>query len=292
MKQSLVILTALLIPATLFAFTSPGRPTGFVNDFVGVLSSQDKQDIETKLVSLNRTAGAQVAVAIVPTVGADETIETYAAKLFQEWGIGDEDKDRGLLLVVAIDDRRMRIEVGYGLEGSVTDVQSGNIIRNVLTPAFKEGKYAAGISSAVDALSAIIAGSPDVAQYSQDASGQSSNGFGLNPAAIIFVVVIILNALARLLGKTKSWWLGGVIGAVIGTVIGLIWGFVSVGIIATIILTILGLLFDFIVSKRPPGSGDGGFWPMFFGGGHHGGGGGFGGFGGGMSGGGGASGRW
>ncbi len=280
-----------LIPFFVFAYTSPGKPTGFVNDFAHILSAGDIQTLEAKLTTLHQSTSAEVAVVTIQALG-DETIETYSEKLFQEWGIGGKDKDTGLLILVAPNDHQVRIEVGYGLEGAITDLQSGNIIRNVMTPAFRNNDYAGGITGAVDAVTAIITNSPEAEQYSQTTPNSNPTGkFGLTP--LIFLAVIIINALARILGKTKSWWLGGVIGAVIGAIIGLIWGFFYIGIGSIIILTVLGLIFDFFISKHPPGSGGGGFWPIFLGGGRGGSnGGGFGGFGGGMSGGGGASGRW
>lgn len=297
MKKISLILLGILIPVSVFAYTSPGKPTGFVNDFAGILSVQEKQDIEAKLVNLQKGTGFEVSVATVKSLGGD-SIEQYAVKLFEEWGIGVKGKDNGLLILVAPNEHEMKIETGYGTGAVVTDLQSGNIIRTVMIPAFKQGKYGVGISDAVDALTAIITNSPEAAQYSTDSQPKPTNGFGsdFNFNWVIFFVIIALNGLARMLGKTKSWWLGGVIGAVVGMIIGFIFGFFNVGLIAIVILTLLGLLFDYIVSKHPPGSGGrgGGFWPIFLGGGRGGsvGGGGFGGFGGGMSGGGGASGRW
>ncbi len=296
-----LVLVILLAPFFTQAYVSPGRPTGLVNDFANVIPSSARISIESKLQSLQQSTGIQVAVTTVPSLG-DETIDSYAVALFQDWGIGIKGKDNGLLILVAPNDRQARIEVGYGLEGTVTDLQAGNIVNDVMLPAFKTGDYAGGISDAVDALSGIIAKDPTIIAAYSGPSSQSAAQTGdwqKNIFAFFFLGVIILNALARTLGRTKSWWLGGVIGAVIGLIIGFIWGFIYVGIGWIIALTILGLIFDYFVSKHPPGPGGrgGGFWPIiFFGGGRGGfgggGGGGFGGFGGGMSGGGGASGRW
>ena len=302
LAYSSIFILSVFLPIAVFAYTSPGRPTGFVNDFANVISVNERATIETKLQSLEKSTGIQVAVATVPSLG-DETIESYAVALFQDWGIGRKGKDNGLLILVAPVDREARIEIGYGLEGTVTDLQAGNIVDKIMIPAFKTGDYAAGISGAVDAVSGIIAKDPTIiATYSGDqssGSGMQSADWQKNIFAFFFLGVIVLNMLARILGRTKSWWLGGVIGAIIGLIIGFIWGFVYIGIGWIIGLTILGLIFDYFVSKHPPKSGGkgGGFWPIiFFGGrggrGGLGGGGGFGGFGGGMSGGGGASGRW
>jgi uncharacterized protein len=277
------------------AFVSPGKPTGFVSDFAGVLNAADKQSIEAKALALQRETGFQVAVATVPSLG-DDTIEEYAVKLFEAWGIGNAKTDTGLLLLVAPNEHKVKIETGYGAEGAVTDIQAAHIIDEILLPAFKQGNYGAGISGAMDAFGAIITNSPEAAQYSAAYPSGSSNtaGFKFDIRWGFVLIIILINVFAKILGGTKSWWLGGVLGAIAGAIIGFIWGFLYIGIIAIVLLTIVGLLFDFIVSMHPPGSsGRGGFWPIIFGGGSGGSSsGGFGGFGGGSSGGGGASGSW
>lgn len=285
----------MMLPLIAVAYVNPGKPTGFVNDFANIINVEDKQKIEAILKTLEDTTSAQVSVVTIKSLEGD-TVENFAVKLFEEWGIGQKGKDNGLLLLVAPNEREVRIEVGYGLEGDITDLQSGIIIRDILIPAFKENNYSLGIVNAVDILSGIISKSPDALAYIEDHnSGTNTKGSDTNLFGLFFFGIIVLNFLARILGKTKSWWLGGVIGAVIGTIIGLIWGFISIGIISIIVLTILGLIFDYIISKNPPGSDGhrGGLWFLGSGGGRGGfGSGGFGGFGGGMSGGGGASGRW
>ncbi len=292
-----VLLALLSIPSGVFAYTSPGKPTGYLNDFAHVLSAADAQALEGKLKALHAATGDDIVAVTVSSLDGD-TVENYAVNLFQEWGIGNEDKDNGLLILVSTGDHEARIEVGYGLEGTVTDLQSGNIIRNVMIPAFKDGGYAGGIAGGVDAIGEIITGSPDAAQYSTPAGETSSGSIDNNTfGALFFFGFIILNMLIRVLGRTRSWWLGGVLGAGAGVIVGFVWGF-GIGVAAVIILTILGLIFDYIVSRfggpRGPG-GMGGFWPIFLGGkgfGGSNGSGGFGGFGGGSSGGGGASGKW
>lgn len=288
MKKAVTTLL-LLLPIVAFAYSSPGKPAGYVNDFANIIDAGTKSSIEGKLQTLDRVSGIQVSVVTVKSLGGD-TIENYAVQLFQEWGIGRAKRDTGVLLLVAPNEREVKIEVGYGLEGDLTDIQSGIIIRNIIIPAFKESNYSKGISDATDAIIAIVTKSPEAANYqnSQSSGGSSDTNY----APFIFVIFIVLNFLSIVLGKSKSWWLGGVIGALIGLVIALIWGFLFVGLTWIAILTIAGLIFDFIVSKHPPSGGRG----MWFGGmggrGSGGFGGGFGGFGGGMSGGGGASGRW
>lgn len=289
MKKGIVALFILAaIPFFVHAYVSPGKPTGYVNDFAGMLAPAEKTELENNLTELEKQTGAEVAVVTIKTLG-DETIETYAVKLFEEWGIGKKGKDNGLLLLIAQDERKMRIEVGYGLEGDITDAQASWIIRNILTPAFQKGNYGDGIVSATQTIGEIIRKNPNVV-VPEDKPQVEFNGNWF------FFIIFIPIWLASILGRSKSWWLGGVLGAIAGIVIGFIFGFVFTGIISIIGLAILGLIFDFIVSKtyanriasgmRPP------WWTGGPGGFRGGGGGGFGGFGGGRSGGGGASGGW
>lgn len=298
LRTSLPLLAAAaFFPAVVVAYVSPGRPAGYVNDFAHVLSAETSASIEASLTGLAQSTGAEVAVVTVPSLGG-ETVETYAAELFKEWGIGNEKEDTGLLILVAPNDREARIEVGYGLEGALTDLQAGRIVQDLMIPAFKEGNYDAGVTAAVNASVALISDSPEAEQYRTafaDRPRSSSGGGDSNIVALLFFIVFGLNLLARALGRTKSWWLGGLLGTIAGVVIGLVWGFLFIGAGAMIGLGILGLLFDWLVSRKGPGGPGGrggGFW--WFGGPGSGGfgGGGFGGFGGGMSGGGGASGRW
>ncbi|MDB5238756.1 MAG: methanol dehydrogenase-like protein [Candidatus Parcubacteria bacterium] len=288
-------------PIVVRAYVSPGHPTGYVNDFVHVLPAAEAQALESKLASLKAATGDEVAVVTVPSLGGD-TIENYAVKLFQEWGIGGKDSDSGLLILVSSGDHEARIEVGYGLEGTVTDLQAGNIVRNVMIPAFKNDDYAGGISGGVDAVSQILTGSADAEQYSAPSGNGSPSSSKDIWGGIFFILFIAFNFLSRILGRSRSWWLGGLLGAGAGAIVGLIWGF-FIGLIAVIVLTIVGLIFDFLVSRGggPGGSGrsGGSLWPLLWlfnnrrGGSSGGsGGGGFGGFGGGSSGGGGASGSW
>ena len=284
MKRAFLLATTLFFASTVFvlAYTSPGKPQGFVNDYAETISSSVQAQLEQQLSAFNKDTTIQIAVVTVPTLG-DEVIEGYAVKLFEEWGIGGSEKDNGVLFLIAPNDRQVRIEVGYGLEGVLTDAQSNGIIQKIIIPAFKEGKMEAGIVSGVQA---IIDVTKSEADYSATQESKPASGILYFLQHYGFVIFIIL---ASVLGSTKSWWLGGVFGGIAGIVIGFIYGFLFTGIFSIIGLTILGLIVDFIFSKGGGGRG-GGFMGGF--GGRGGSGGGFGGFGGGMSGGGGSSGRW
>jgi uncharacterized protein len=288
-KGIVAVLMLAAVPLLVFGYVSPGKPTGFVNDFAKVLTAEEKTSLENTLTNFHQQTSNEIAVVIIPTLGGDETIETYAVKLFEEWGIGGKEKDTGLLLLVAMEERKMRIEVGYGLEPYITDAQASQIIRNVLTPRFKEGQYGLGITEAVDTMIKVLGGQADAVPVDEEESK-----FDLG--SIFFLLLFAPLWLASILGRSKSWWLGGVLGGIGGVIIGAIYGFLFIGLVATPLLIIAGLLFDLLVSRgynsrvskglRPPWWAGGG---RGFGGGS---GGGFGGFGGGSSGGGGASGGW
>ncbi len=287
-----------LIPALALAYQNPGLPKGAVNDFAGMLTSGQIEELEMKLSSFQNQTGNAIVIATINNLGGD-TVENFAVQLFKDWGIGENGKDNGVLILTSKEDREMRIEVGYGLEGALTDAQSFWIIRDVLTPAFKNGDYAGGLNGAADKIIAAIGGEVlPTGDYSPD----SDNRSGFDWFFLVFFVPVWL---ASILGRSKSWWAGGVIGGAVGAVIGIIYGFLYAGIIAIGGLAVIGLIFDYFVSKSyGKYKSGGGVPPWWLGGGGlggrgggrsgHGGfgGGGFGGFGGGSSGGGGASGRW
>ncbi len=203
-----------------------------------------------------------------------------------------------MLLLVAKDDRRLRIEVGYGLEGALTDIRSGQIIRDRITPQFKEGKYYEGIDSGLDGIITAINGEKDPNLKPESATQESSSGS--NWLSFIWVLFVVPVWLGSILARTKSWWLGGVLGGIAGVVIAIFVGFLFWGIAAMVILALLGLLLDKSVSdnyrKAAKGDKNAPSWwaggPWIGGGGPNGGSGGFGGFGGGSFGGGGSSGSW
>ncbi len=288
MRKLIVFFAAVcLLPPLALAYISPGQPAGFVNDFAGVLSVEQKLMLEQKLSNFEKQSGSELTVATVPSLG-EETVEEYAVSLFKEWGIGKKSADNGVLLLVAPSDRQMRIEVGYGLEGVLTDAQAAQIIA-LMRPAFAAGDFAGGITSGVEAITAVISGEPlpDV----------PAAGFRLSSDAflfILFIAVFIFRIFFIIFARTKSWWLGGVIGVVVAGIAGLVFSSLFYLIFGILILVPLGLLFDYLVSRTAGKVIHKDYhiwWGGPFGGGHGGGsGGGFGGFGGGSSGGGGASG--
>lgn len=192
-----VLFASVLIALPLFAvaYTSPGKPVGFVNDFAGMLSPETKIVLETELKDFSDTTGNQIVIATVPTHGVDETIETYAVKLFEEWGVGKAKEDSGLLLLVARDDREMRIEVGYGLEPVVTDIESGRIIREVLMPAFQAEEYDAGIGAATERIL------DDIGRGAPPPEPVRTFPWGDVIYAVIILIIVIVNIRRKKQGK-------------------------------------------------------------------------------------------
>ena len=225
---------------------------GYVSDFAGIIPSKTVAYLKVLAQELQNKTGAEMAVVTVHNLGG-RSLETYAVDLFKQWGLGKKGKDNGVLILVAVAERQVRVEVGYGLEGIIPDGRAGQIIRERITPAFKAGDYGAGVWQGAVAVSQIIARDAGV-QLSLKAPGgkvypQKKRGSLLGSLfnLIFFIIIIILGFFRRMLfpfGHRRSYWASG------------LGGFGG-------------------------GLGGGGF-----------GGGGFGGFGGGMSGGGGASGGW
>ncbi len=277
------------LPVFCLAYENPGAPSGFVNDFAGVFSSEQKSNLEQKLVAFESETSNEISVVTINSLEED-AIENFAVELFKDWGIGKAGQDNGILVLIALEERKMRIEVGYGLEGALTDAQSFWIIDEVMKPAFRQDDYYGGVNGALDKIIGATKGE-FVPEQKEDESKMSAKSFEW----IIGLAVFLFMWLASILGRSKSWWTGGVLGGIAGVVLGLIFGFLFVGVIALAALVPLGLLFDFLVSQSyQKAKAAGRHYPWWIGGGsgQSGSGGGFSGFGGGGSGGGGASGGW
>ncbi|MEQ1625637.1 MAG: TPM domain-containing protein, partial [Sediminibacterium sp.] len=146
MKQFLVILFSVLSMSFLQAqnVLPKPNPAKLVTDQAGVLSAEQKAILENKLVALDDSSSNQIVIVLVKTLDG-YPIEDYATKLFREWGIGNKKTNNGVLILASIDERKIRIEVGYGLEGAIPDITTASIIRNDIVPNFKTGEYYHGL---------------------------------------------------------------------------------------------------------------------------------------------------
>lgn len=295
-----IIFVALLLAPIVSAYSSPSSPSGFVNDYAQTMSAGARQQLEEKLVQFEKDTSNEVSVAIIESL-QDDTIENFAEKLFQEWEIGKKGKDNGVLLLISKNDRKIKIEVGYGLEGALTDAQSFWIIENILRPAFRQSDFDGGITAAVDKIIGATKGEyvpTEDRTLIEDSRDSGWRGSGLAPIDVIkFAIFLIFFGpiwLGSILARSKSWWLGGIIGAATGVILLFVLGTI-IGIAAILFLTPFGLVFDYLVSRNYQQRKASGQKPSWWAGGGFGGHGGFGGgsgFGDGRSGGGGSSGSW
>lgn len=258
MKKLIILLLLAFGSISIYA-QLPDKPTTYalVNDLTGnTLTESQKQQLETKLRTFEDSTSNQIAVIVMRSVG-EYDINEYALELGRKWGVGGKSKNNGVVLLVAIGDRKLSIQTGYGLEGALPDIYTKRIIENDIKPYFKEGDYFAGINAGTDSIIKLIKG-----EYKND-QPKSKKKSGSTGSSIIVVIIII----AVIIAIIRRGGGGG--GQVIdGRGVGeaLLWGFLLGG---------------------GRGSGGGGF-----GGGSSGGGFGGGSFGGGSFGGGGSSGSW
>jgi uncharacterized protein len=262
-----------------------------VTDLTATLAPAERQALEAKLTDWEARTTNQFAVLVVPST-QPEPIEAYSIRVADAWKIGRKGHDNGVLFVVAKDDRKMRLEVGYGFEGVLTDATSRRIIAETVAPQFREGRFAAGIAAGVDRVIAVVSeGKPLPPAKAGNVAQSKGGGFSLETLLLLlFVVVPVVGSVLRsLLGRL----LGSTVGAgIVGAAAWFVAGSVAIGVIAGIVGFIVMI---FLGSGAALAGRRGGvFLPGGFGGGGggFGGGGGSWGGGGGGFGGGGASGGW
>lgn len=264
MKRNYKIVLAVALVLWSFAGTAqniPQRPNPpkLVNDFAGVLSPGEEQQLEQQLVAYDDSTSNQIAIVTVKTLDG-YPIEEYALKILRNWGVGNKNTNNGIVILAAIDDRKVRIEVGYGLEGAIPDITASHIIREDIAPNFRSQDYYQGFSRAAASVIKAAAGEYKApADYNKKKARGKSFPYGF----IVFIIIMVVLFAGRgrgggggggFMSRRGSGWLGPfILGNILGN------------------------------ASRGSGWGGGGGWS---------GGGGFGGFGGGSGGGGGASGNW
>jgi uncharacterized protein len=263
-KKIILLFGLLLSTCMVFAQELPERSTTLVTDYTNTLSAADKQKLEDKLVAFNDSTSTQIAVVIMKSTG-NYDINAYGVQLLRKWGIGQKDKNNGILVLVAMGDRKMSIQTGYGAEGPLPDVITQQIIQNDMKPRFKQDDYYGGLDAATTSIIKYTKG--EYKAEKKQAKQSSSNG-GNGFVVIIIIVVILILIFRNRGGGGGRQIIGGRGGA------SPFWWFLAGNMLGG--------------SGRSSGSD----WGGFSGGGGSGGGGGFGGFGGGSGGGGGSSGSW
>ena len=205
-RRARTILVAMwLAAAAASAFEVPYL-SGRVNDTAAMIPAAARQRIEATLAAFEKATGDQLVVLTVPTLGG-EPIEDASMKVAQTWKLGHKGVDNGVLFLVARDDRKMRIEVGYGLEAKLTDAQCGRILDNVVRPAFQRGDFGGGIAGGVNAIIGAIEGKPLPAPPPVSSQAVPAMPLGARLlGTLIFVIVIGVFSTLALFGKGCMGW--------------------------------------------------------------------------------------
>lgn len=219
LKRTILISSVLLL--TMYgaiAQTFPSRPNRLVNDYTGTLSAEQVAVLEQKLVAFDDSTSNQIAVVIIKSLEGYDVAD-YAVRLAEAWGVGRDKKNNGVVLLVALDDRKVTIQTGYGVEGALPDAISRRIIENEITPEFKSGDYYAGIERGTNAIISYTRG-----EYNNEDAGKKGNKKGFPLGAIIFVIIVIAAIASRgggggtnVIGgggASPLWWMliGGAMG--------------------------------------------------------------------------------
>lgn len=261
-----------------------------VTDQVALLKPEQREALERRLADFERRTTNQIAILIVPTT-QPETIEQYSIRVAEQWKLGQKGRDNGVLILVAKNDRTLRIEVGYGLEGDLTDLHSSRIIREVIGPLFQQSDFHGGLDAGLNAIMARLEGGAATQAASDTNDVAALRGLEAKLPILFFLALIIGRILKSIFNSLFSGMLGG---AIVGVVAYFLTGSFMTAIIFGLLAAFLGLVYwgggqrSGYAGRRGHGwgrgPGGGGFGGGGFGGGFRGGGGGFGG--------GGASGRW
>ena len=195
-KLGVFALVFALASAFIFAVEVPPLQSR-INDYANVLSPSTENELSGYLVRLEDQTGIQLAVLTVPTI-EDETIESFSMRVADEWKLGQEGKDNGILITLALAEHKIRIEVGYGLEGTLTDAQSGLILRNAIIPEFKEGDYDQGIAAGVSNIVGLILNDEELLD---EKVLDEDNGTGM--VVLVFMGIWIIFVLSIVIGKAS-----------------------------------------------------------------------------------------
>ena len=190
------ILLSFFLVNSIFGLSVPSLTSPIV-DNANLISDGVEQNINNQLEELSNSTGIQLAVLTIPTLEG-EVLESYSMKVAETWKLGSAEKDTGVLLLIALEERSIRIEVGYGLEGVLTDTKCGLIIRNIIAPEFRNGNYQAGIVNAVNNITGLVKG--DESLVSKSVLAESSDTTG----PFIFMGIVLLYGIIFIIAVINS----------------------------------------------------------------------------------------
>ncbi|WP_457089102.1 TPM domain-containing protein [Microvirga sp. P5_D2] len=200
MAAFLLALLVLVAPLAALAQTFPAL-TGRVVDAANILKSEERAALEAKLKAYEDKTSDQVVVATVTSLDGT-SVEDYANRLFRHWQLGQKKNNNGALLLVAPNERKLRIEVGYGLEGALTDALSKVIITTAIAPQFQKGNFAGGIDAGVDAMLSILTG--DAEEWQRRAEVREDNSTSFDPAIAFIILMILFFLISRMMRGAQS----------------------------------------------------------------------------------------
>jgi len=210
--------TGLLAARCLAGEVIPSKPANYFNDYAGVVSSSTALQLNRTLEDFEKSTSSQILVAVFPKMQSGSSIEDYTRRVAESWGVGQKKENNGAVLFVFVQDRRMRIEVGYGLEGALPDALAKRIVDDEIAPFFKQGKYDRGLAAGVNAMLQAARGEYKGTGRTVNQGRRTNKGLGIGFFWLI-VILVILAQIARSRrgtvyhrrgwGSTGGWWGGG-----------------------------------------------------------------------------------
>ncbi len=185
-KYLLISLALVIFQTTVTAQTFPEKSNRLVNDYVGVLSAEESAALESKLVAYNDSTSTQLAIVIIESLEGYE-VSDYAIRLGEAWGVGQKEKDNGVMILVAIADKKITIQTGYGMEGVLPDAICKRIIENEIKPSFKKSKFYEGIDNASTAIFKFAAG-----EYKADHYNKKKKGLPFGMIIVLFIIAVVV----------------------------------------------------------------------------------------------------
>ncbi|MGB9613184.1 MAG: TPM domain-containing protein, partial [Candidatus Margulisiibacteriota bacterium] len=223
--------------------------TGFVNDFAGVIDQITEEKLEGLCKTLEKKTSAELAIVTVKSVAPLDP-KTYAVKLFEKWRIGKKGKDNGILVLLAMEERRVEIEVGWGLEGVINDARAGEILDKYVIPFFKKGEFGEGLYNGAAAIAERIAEASNVGWEESPRLVAINRGF---PGWVLLVGIAVVILLIFLFVFAS-----GLASGVLGAIFGAFFGFALAGVIGAIIGAVVGFMLSY--TRFPTARYGGDFW--------------------------------
>lgn len=197
LKYIILFSLAFTFSASLSAKQIPAQTNRLVNDYVNLLSAGEQQQLERKLVAYDDSTSTQIAIVVERSLEGEDIFD-YSYRLAEAWGIGRDGKDNGILIYIALEDRKLYIQTGYGTEGFLTDAMASRIIDQIITPAFRRAAYYQGLDEATTIIMQLGSG-----EY-ENLERQKSDS-GLEALFILFLIILVVIVLANILNRGDDW---------------------------------------------------------------------------------------